>query len=132
MPFVILTAWMMLEMFCFVIVACLIGFGPALLACLLSACAGIGILRLQGAAFLQTVRRGARDLGQARHLTDTMMIGLAALLLIVPGFLSDIAALVLLAPRLGLLVPRRVAPVGNGDPGVIEGDYEKLDNHGAP
>ena len=60
---------------------------------------GAWLLRRQGVSALMRLRDSVRA-GRlpALALADTMMIGLAALFLLVPGFLSDIIAIALLIP----------------------------------
>jgi UPF0716 protein FxsA len=60
---------------------------------------GAFLLRQQGIATLMRLRGDLAERRMpARALADTMMIGLAAVLMVLPGFLSDIVALALLIP----------------------------------
>lgn len=60
---------------------------------------GALLLRQQGMATLMRLRGDLAERRMpARALADTMMIGLAAVLMVLPGFLSDIVALALLIP----------------------------------
>jgi UPF0716 protein FxsA len=60
---------------------------------------GAILLRQQGLAALMRMRGdlSARRV-PARAMADTMMIGLAAILMVIPGFISDILAIALLIP----------------------------------
>jgi UPF0716 protein FxsA len=60
---------------------------------------GAWLLRRQGVSALARLRDSVQA-GRlpALAIADTMMIGLAALFLVVPGFLSDIIAIALLIP----------------------------------
>jgi UPF0716 protein FxsA len=66
---------------------------------------GAWLLRQQGVSALTRLRDSVRS-GRlpALAIADTMMIGIAAIFLVIPGFLSDIVAIALLLPpvRAGL------------------------------
>lgn len=86
-------------------VASLIGVLPMLALLLLGAFAGSWLTRREGGktarAFMTTMQAG-----RAPHteITDGMLIGFGGLLILLPGFISDIAGLlVLLPPIRGLL-----------------------------
>lgn len=87
------------EIALFIKVGQTIGLLPTLALVVIAAIAGGLLLRLQGMNVLNQMR-GNISSGRlpGRTIADTMMIGLAALLLILPGFLTDIAALALLLP----------------------------------
>lgn len=107
--------------------------------------AGLAVLRLQGLTTALEVRRAlARDEVPARALFDGACRVTAGLLLMLPGFVSDaIAILLLLPPLRGLLfgmIARRVAAHGTvelhmrttgrpprGRSPVIEGEFEEVD-----
>jgi UPF0716 protein FxsA len=74
---------------------------------------GASLLRLQGLAVISQMR-GNLAAGQipGRAIADAMMIGVAAVLLILPGFLSDaVAFLLLLPPFRGWLYARMASRV---------------------
>lgn len=86
--------------------------------------AGALLLRQQGLSVLGQMRSSVSD-GRlpARTVVDALLIGLAAILLILPGFLGDIVAIALLLPPVrGLiytLLARNmvvVSSVRGGDP----------------
>jgi UPF0716 protein FxsA len=113
----------LIEIALFIVVGQAIGLGPTLLLVLLSAVAGVLIIRWQGIALLRTIQATmGRGLLPGQTLADTMMIWLGGALLIVPGFFTDFIGLVLLlgpARRLvyGLLQHRMrsagPSPTGN-------------------
>jgi UPF0716 protein FxsA len=76
-----------------------IGLLPTLALLIGAALAGGLLLRYQGLAVLAQLR-GNLSAGRmpGRTIADAMMIGVAALLLVLPGLLSDVAALALLLP----------------------------------
>jgi UPF0716 protein FxsA len=106
------------EIALFIKVGQAIGLWPTLALVIAAGLAGVLVLRMQGLQILNQMRSNV-SAGRlpARSLADTMMIGLAAMLLILPGFLSDIVALALLLPPVrGLIydaLARRVTVVGS-------------------
>src|SRR5438552_14519879 len=93
------------EIFVFILVGEAIGAGPTVALVALSALAGAAILRHQGFAVGRRLRaeveRGELPVAAA---FDGACIFLAGLLLIVPGFITDLVAVLLLVPALrGLL-----------------------------
>jgi UPF0716 protein FxsA len=89
----------LVEIALFVVVGRAIGVLPTLALVILAAVIGALLLRQQG---LQAITRLRNNVNAGTipgwTMFDAMLIGLAAILLILPGFLSDIAALVLLVP----------------------------------
>jgi UPF0716 protein FxsA len=115
-----------------------IGLLPTLALLIGAALAGGLLLRYQGLAVLAQLR-GNLSAGRmpGRTIADAMMIGVAALLLVLPGLLSDVAALALLLPPVrswiyGALA-RRVTVVETasyrrgGDPRHLGADTIELD-----
>ena len=100
----------LLEIAGFVVIGRHIGLGPTLLLVVASAVAGVAILRRQGFRALAGLRQRplAPDLPAERFL-DTAMVLLAGLLLIVPGFVTDVIALVLLLPAVRRMLAGRLA-----------------------
>lgn len=101
---------------------------------------GVLILRHQGRGVVEKLRQSSngRILGP-QLLLDDMAVGLAGLLLIIPGVLTDVAALVvLIGPLRRRLVawfrPAAAEPfVADREPGehiIIEGDYQRVDQPG--
>ncbi len=108
----------------------------------LAAVAGIAVIRLQGLATALRLREAlARDELPARALFDGACLAVAGFLLLIPGFVSDaIAILLLLPPLRGLLfrlIAGRIAAhvsmtrAGGPAPGrrgvVIEGEFSEVD-----
>ncbi|NGP16727.1 FxsA family protein [Devosia aurantiaca] len=89
----------LVEIALFIIVGRAIGLFPTLALVIGAALLGVVLLRQQGLGVLSRMRSnlGAGTL-PGRELFDAMLIGLAALFLVLPGFLSDIVALLLLVP----------------------------------
>lgn len=76
-----------------------IGLLPTLALMIGAAIAGGVLLRQQGLSVIGQLRDNV-NAGRlpGRTIADAMMIGLAALFLVLPGFLSDVVALALLLP----------------------------------
>ncbi|MDF1633062.1 FxsA family protein [Mycoplana sp. MJR14] len=100
----------LLEIAGFVFVGGRIGIAYTLLLVVCSVLAGVAILRHQGFQALTRLRQ--RDLPRdmpAERFFDTAFVLLAGLLLIVPGFVSDAIALLLLVPFVRHILARRLA-----------------------
>lgn len=117
----------------FILVGDALGLWPTLGLVVLAALAGGALLRLQGLATMRRAREAlARDELPAEQLFADACVMAAGLLLILPGFVTDLAALPLLLPpvrhalrralarRLGLRAA--VRPRG----GVIEGEFAEV------
>ena len=127
------------EVVVFALVAERIGFGDTLLLTLASSLFGAAILRRQGTSALARLRElSGQNLAGEGALVDGMLGGLGALLLILPGFISDLVGLVLIAPsgrqwlmrRLGVnaLVPARRPNTGSETIDLGADDWTRLDN----
>ena len=89
---------------------------------------GMTMLREVGLATAIRLQHG-RDTS-ARILAEGGTRMLAGLLLLVPGFLTDLAAIALLIPGVGRALASRAAPDARRDPArrpVIEGEFRRLD-----
>lgn len=89
----------LLEIAMFIVVGRAIGLFPTLGLVIAGAVIGAMVLRQQGLGVVARMRTsmGAGTI-PGRAMFDTMLIGLAGILLVLPGFISDIAALLLLLP----------------------------------
>lgn len=91
----------LIEIALFILVGRAIGLLPTLGLVILAALAGGLLLRQQGLGVVARLRSNmSAGTIPGRTMFDTMLIGLAGLLLILPGFLSDAMALLLLLPPL--------------------------------
>jgi len=94
-----LLALPLVEIALFIVVGRAIGVLPTLALIVLAAIAGGLLLRQQGLGVVARMRNSVNAGAiPGREMFEAMLIGLAALLLLLPGFLSDIAALALLVP----------------------------------
>jgi UPF0716 protein FxsA len=89
----------LIEIALFVVVGRAIGLLPTLALVILAALAGALLLRQQGLGVLNRLRSNvSTGTIPGRTMFDGLLIGLAALFLVLPGFLSDVVALALLVP----------------------------------
>lgn len=95
----------LIEIAFFVVIGNAIGLWPTLAGVLLTVVLGALVLRWQGVALLNEIRM---SMGQgrlpARALADAMMVAIAGLLLALPGYFSDLVALLLLIPPVRSLI----------------------------
>lgn len=126
----------LLEIAGFVMIGGRIGLGLTLLWVLAAALGGIALIRLGG---LNAVTRLQLEMRQGREpghsLLDGAVMVLAGLLLVVPGFVSDAVALILLLPWTRDLLLRRMARhfetrIYRAPPArhttIIEGEFEVM------
>lgn len=111
------------EIAAFVFVGREIGIGPTLLLVVAGVAVGGILLKVQGLGALRQIQdaaRGGADPG--RPIVHGLMIVIAAFLLIVPGFISDILGLLLFIPAVRdfawSLVKSRVTVVATGAAGT--------------
>ncbi|GHA23351.1 membrane protein FxsA [Devosia pacifica] len=88
----------------------IIGLLPTLALLVGAGLLGMVLIRQQGLSMVMQMRRNvaAGEL-PARAVADAMMIGFAAVLLLLPGFLTDIGALLLLLPPVRDFIYRSLA-----------------------
>lgn len=128
------------EIWLFIEVGGALGAGPTMLWLIGAAAAGIMIIRHQGPAFLARLPQlAARNGSLAEPILESMLAGVAGVLLIVPGFASDALALLLLWPPLRRVLARRWAaratviggghrtPPSGARPGAIDGEATRVD-----
>lgn len=145
-PALLILALPFIEIALFIKVGGWIGVWPTLGLVILSAVVGTAVVRAQG---LQQLRRLQTAVEANRDPTDPLahgaLIAAAGVLLILPGFFSDLIAILLLIPPVRAALIRRMArrvrgrtvvftsgrPEGPARdyPGeAIEGEYEVLDD----
>jgi UPF0716 protein FxsA len=140
-----LLALPLLEIAVFVLVGRWIGLWPTLGLVLLSGIAGAVVLRLQGFLVLRRAREAARrDELPVAEAIDGLCVLLAGVLLILPGFVTDVFGILLLLPPVRSLLGRALArnlvataaifawgEEGGGPPGVeggrvVEGEFRVI------
>ncbi|MFD2233606.1 FxsA family protein [Phaeospirillum tilakii] len=126
------------EVMVWVRVAAVIGAGATILLSVVSVLVGLAILRQQGVSvLLDAHRRLERGEMPVAAAFEGLCLSAAGFLLVVPGFLTDLAALALLVPAVRALLwgwlerrlPPAVPPTGPG-PVVIEGEFVEVDRSG--
>lgn len=100
----------LIEIAFFVVIGNAIGLWPTLAGVLVTAVAGSLILRWQGLQLINEIRAsmGAGRL-PARALADAMMVAIAGVLLLTPGYFTDLMGIVLLIPPVRTLIYRFLA-----------------------
>jgi UPF0716 protein FxsA len=118
------------EIATFIQVGQWLGLGPTLALVLLAGLAGIVVIRHQSLATLGAVRAAlARNQMPAAELADAAAVLIAGLLLILPGFISDVAAILLLVRPLRHAIFRRIGGRGSGarrEATIIAGEYHEI------
>lgn len=132
----------LLEIFAFIEVGSTIGALPTLALIVLTAVAGVLLVRWQGIKVILDARQSLarNELPLAAVLNGALLL-LAGLLLLIPGFVTDAAGFLLLIPPVRSLVASRIsdwlrvrtvvrarAYTGpRGRPAVIEGEAVEID-----
>lgn len=118
--------WLLIE------VGRVIGAGRTFLLMLLIAIAGLMAIRRLGLATLLRAReRMAAGEPPSQEMLDAALLTLGGILLLIPGFLTDVMALVCLLPPLRRWLAQRLFARSGGpaSPGsVIEGEYRREDS----
>jgi UPF0716 protein FxsA len=125
--------WLFGEIFVFALIADAIGLGGAILATLLTSLLGVALLRRLGRTARDELK-GALAAGRAIRLgpevlQSGVLTALGAVLLVLPGFLSDCVGLALLTPLLRRRPER--APPSAEKPDVIDlspQDWRRIDD----
>lgn len=108
--FALFVAVPILEIALFIQVGGWLGLWPTLLIVVLTALLGTVLVRRQGAAEIERLRRSMRELNDpTRPLAHGAMILASGLLLLTPGFFTDAVGFALLVPGIRDAVMRHVA-----------------------
>lgn len=87
------------EIYVLVSVGSVIGVLPTVALVLLTALAGAHLARMQGLSVMMRIRENlAQGFMPAEELLDGLLIFMAGMVLLAPGFLTDIAGLLILLP----------------------------------
>ncbi len=135
LPLLILI-WLAAEVAAFGLVVSAVGFGGALLLCLLTSLIGAALLRRLGLSTAWRLRRAMsarapEEAGLSRAaLVDGGLVALGSVLLILPGFLSDFCGLALAAPSVRGWLGAKFRNGGRGrgpmsDPTLVELDPQE-------
>jgi UPF0716 protein FxsA len=89
----------LVEIALFILLGNAIGLWPTLLGVLITALVGSVVLRYQGIALFSEIRGAmAQGMLPARALAEAMMVAIAGVLLLTPGYFTDTLGLLLLVP----------------------------------
>lgn len=100
---------MIVEITVLVLVGQAIGLLATILLLILASVVGMWLLRREGARTLMAFQQALRaNRVPRREMIDGMLIGAAGVLVVLPGFVSDVLALALLFPPTRALVTRRL------------------------
>ena len=132
--------WIVAEIVAFWIVVHFAGFAGAILLGLLTTIAGFAILRRLGAGAAKALKQAMEgDALSNGNMLDGLLTALGAALLILPGFLSDLAGFALAAPSLRQWVSRRFGGTATAgrpkSPGTIDlapDDWSRIDRPAGP
>lgn len=145
MPFLIIFILIpLLEIAAFLHIGGEIGVWPTVLIALLTAMLGGMIIKYQGFITTQGIREAiARGETPLPELFDGLCLVAAGALLITPGFVTDTIGFLLLVPPVRAFIRKQVGKRVTGqtnihtqshtyqqqDSGIIEGDYERVDDN---
>lgn len=95
----------LIEIGLFIVIGQAIGVWLTLLGVLVIAAIGSAIIRHQGLSLLAEIR-GTFQAGQmpARSIAEAMMVGIAGVFMVVPGYFTDALGLLLLVPPIRALI----------------------------
>ncbi|MFE2412005.1 FxsA family membrane protein [Kitasatospora sp. NPDC059408] len=125
----LITAWLVLEIWLLVQVGSWLGGFTVLLLLIAGAVIGGSLIKRAGLKALSAAIEQSKDPKSQQPQTGTSMTVLAGLLLIVPGFLSDLVALTLLFPPTRALwraAGRRLADKALRSTSVVGADAMRL------
>jgi UPF0716 protein FxsA len=95
----------LVEIAFFVLIGQAIGLWLTLLGVLVTAVLGSLVLRVQGLSLINEIRATVgRGQLPARAIADAMMVGVAGLVLLLPGYFSDLIGILLLVPAVRMAI----------------------------
>lgn len=108
--FVVFLVVPLIEIALFILLGQAIGILPTLLGVLITAIVGAVVVRAQGLSLIAEIRetmgRGALP---ARAIADAMMVAIAGVLLLTPGYFTDFTGLLLLVPPVRTVIYRALS-----------------------
>jgi UPF0716 protein FxsA len=120
----------LIEIALFILIGQAIGLWPTLLGVIAIAIVGSAIIRHQGLSLLAQIR-DTMGRGQlpARALADAMLVSIAGILMVTPGYFTDFLGLLLLIPPVRALIYRLVRSrlgLGDAPPGATSYRSERI------
>jgi UPF0716 protein FxsA len=140
-PGYFLLVWPLVEIALFVTVGGRLGLWSTLAIVLGTAVGGILLMRWRGLRAIRDLRAQVQQMGNPLPMAaDQAMFMLAAILLVLPGFLTDVLGLILLLPPVRFLLiaqlARRMPTMARTGPtaarDVIEGEFTEIDTPPPP
>ncbi len=133
---IIIIALPITEIYFLIEVGSVIGAIPTILITIFTAVAGISLIRIQGISTIQKLQLSMQQ-GQlpAIEIVEGVMLALAAIFLLIPGFLSDSLGFLLLIPPLRHVLAKFYIGQKNvaahysqqsNNQSFIEGEFEDL------
>lgn len=111
---ILFIAWPLLEIALLIKAGQWLGFWPVIGLVVLTAIAGVLIIRLTGIAVMRRMLAGELSHNPAASMVDSSAVMMAAGLLILPGLLGDCLGLLLLIPPVRSFVIARIFPLAGG------------------
>lgn len=132
--FALLLVVPLVEIYVLIQVGRAIGAGSTIVLVILTALAGSWLLRVQGLRTVARVQEAlARNELPAQELLEGLVLVLTSVLLLTPGFVTDLVGFVVLIPAVrqalarrlgrGLIGRRRQWPATPSGPRTLEGDF---------
>jgi UPF0716 protein FxsA len=121
---VLVLGWVLAEVIALILAVRLAGWPLTLVAGFLTSALGLYVVRQGGRESLAALSRFMHAPGAAAEAPSAGIVRiLSGLLLVIPGFVSDLAGLLLLAPAVSRALTRRfVTPVRSAPSGVLDLD----------
>ncbi|MFK5984586.1 MAG: FxsA family protein [Pseudomonadota bacterium] len=135
---IILIALPITEIYFLIEVGSVIGAIPTIIITIFTAVTGISLIRIQGISTVQKLQMSLQQgLSPAKEILEGVMLMLAAVSLLMPGFLSDSLGFLLLIPPLrrwlaSLYIAKQNLSTRHSqnanNASYLEGEYEDLSN----
>jgi len=124
--FLLFLLFSLLELFLLMRFAAWVGVWPCLFFLLGKALLASVLLRRLGRAVIEQMRRLlSRGQSPLALMTDGLLMGAGSVLLMLPGFISDLLGLACLLPAVRRLLLARFAPQSSPSE-IIEGEFEEV------
>ena len=123
----------LIELYVLIEVGGVIGGLPTIALCLVTAAIGGFLVRSQGLATLMHARRELqRGHLPAESALHGILLALAGVLLLTPGFVTDTVGFALLIPALRRRLVARLLPQPDGRPGWVEAEIIDIEERHLP
>lgn len=124
--FVLFTAVSLLEIFVLVKIGSLLGALPTVALVIVTALIGSALVRSQGLQLIQQYQqRIAKGEMPGQQLVEGLMLIITGVLLVTPGFVTDLCGLLLLQPSLRASIAKKLLANVKFSPGTMGGNYSQ-------